>query len=57
MLDQSSLNPNQIKTLKEIEEHMKADKGAEIEKEEKMFKTMLSDIKQKSDNMRRRKLN
>jgi hypothetical protein len=56
MLDQRSLNPNQQKTLKEIEDHLQPEMVNELASRDRQFREMLSEIKHKSENMRRRKL-
>jgi hypothetical protein len=56
MLDLSSLNEHQIKTLKEIEQHLGKESGDQIASRERQFMNLLSEIKHKSDNLRRRKL-
>ena len=57
MLNRTSLNQNQIRTLKEIEDMNTGTIGDEMTSREKQFRNMLSEIKQKSDLMRKRKLN
>jgi hypothetical protein len=44
-------------TLKEIEEHLQPSMADELSKKEKAFRELLSDIKYKSEIMRKKKRN
>lgn len=57
MLDKQSLNAAQHKTLKEIEDQMAPEMIEEFALKEKHFRNMLSDIKLRSENMKRKKMN
>lgn len=56
MLDHKSLNQNQLQTLKEIDEQRAPELLEESAQKERHFRNMLSDIKLKSENMKRRKM-
>jgi hypothetical protein len=56
MLNIRSLNEHQIKTLKEIEGQFSGQSGEELASHEKKFRNMLSDVKLRSENMRRQRL-
>jgi hypothetical protein len=57
MLDLRSLNDHQKQTLLEFQNGIAAgETGEELESKEKKFRNMLSEVKFRSDNMRRQKL-
>ena len=57
MLDLRSLNEHQKQTLLEFQNGIAAgETGEDIETKEKRFRNMLSEVKFRSDNMRRKKL-
>ena len=55
MLDRRSLNPGQLKTLQEIDDLKSSQAVEEISSQERQFRNLLSDIRLKTDIMRKRK--
>jgi len=55
MLDRRSLNPGQLRTLQEIDELKSPNALDEVSDREKQFRHLLSEVRMRTDVMRKRK--